>query len=109
MADPGPAPRHLLILLTDASPNDSRRIPPSPENPLGRDYGGPYGVDDTAAEVRDLRRKGIQVSAVFMGENSSIPAAERVYGKNLARIRGMDQLARAAGQLIQHEIRALGD
>ena len=107
--DPGPAPRHLLILLTDASPNDSRRIPPSPENPLGRDYGGPYGVDDTAAEVRDLRRKGIQVSAVFMGENSSIPAAERVYGKNLARIRGMDQLARAAGQLIQHEIRALGD
>ena len=106
---PGPAPRHLMILLTDASPNDSRRIPPSPENPLGRDYGGPYGVDDTAAEVRDLRRKGIQVSAVFMGENSSIPAAERVYGKNLARIRGMDQLARAAGQLIQHEIRALGD
>ena len=74
--DPGPAPRHLLILLTDASPNDSRRIP---------------------------------VSAVFMGENSSIPAAERIYGKNLARIRGMDQLARAAGQLIQHEIRALGD
>ena len=75
-------------------------------------------MDDTAAEVRDLRRKGIQVSAVFMGENSSIPAAERVYGKNLARIRGMDlltgnpgmdQLARAAGQLIQHEIRALGD
>ena len=49
------------------------------------------------------------MSAVFMGENSSIPAAERIYGKNLARIRGMDQLARAAGQLIQHEIRALGD
>jgi len=27
--DPGPAPRHLLILLTDASPNDSRRVPPN--------------------------------------------------------------------------------
>lgn len=38
--DPGPAPRHLLILLTDASPNDSRRVPPSPEQPLGCDYGG---------------------------------------------------------------------
>ena len=32
---PGPAARHLLIVLTDASPNDSRRIPPSEENPLG--------------------------------------------------------------------------
>ena len=35
---PGPAPRHLLILLTDASPNDSRRVPPSPE--LRRLHGG---------------------------------------------------------------------
>ena len=49
--DPGPAPRHLLILLTDASPNDSRRVPPSPEQPLGCDYGGSYGVDDAAAEA----------------------------------------------------------
>lgn len=107
--DPGPAPRHLLILLTDASPNDSRRVPPSPEQPLGCDYGGSYGVDDAAAEVRDLRRNGLRVSAVFMGEDSSSHDAERIYGKNLARIRGMDQLARAAGRLIQNEIRELGD
>lgn len=106
---PGPAPRHLLILLTDASPNDSRRVPPSPENPLGHDYGGTFGVDDAAAEVRTLRRKGLRVSAVFMGEDSSSRDAERIYGKNLARIRGMDQLARAAGRLIQNEIRELGD
>ena len=107
--DPGPAPRHLLILLTDASPNDSRRVPPSPEQPLGCDYGGSYGVDDAAAEVRTLRRNGLRVSAVFMGEDSSSHDAERIYGKNLARIRGMDQLARAAGRLIQNEIRELGD
>ena len=107
--DPGPAPRHLLILLTDASPNDSRRVPPSPEQPLGCDYGGSYGVDDAAAEVRDLQRRGLRVSAVFMGEDSSSHDAERIYGKNLARIRGMDQLARAAGRLIQNEIRELGD
>ena len=106
---PGPAPRHLLILLTDASPNDSRRVPPSSENPLGHDYGGAFGVDDAAAEVRNLRRKGLRVSAVFMGEDSSSHDAERIYGKNLARIRGMDQLARAAGRLIQNEIRELGD
>ena len=50
--DPGPAARHLLILLTDASPNDSRRIPPSPDDPLGRDYGGSAGVEDAAARKR---------------------------------------------------------
>ena len=59
--------------------------------------------------VRDLQRRGLRVSAVFMGEDSSSHDAERIYGKNLARIRGMDQLARAAGRLIQNEIRELGD
>ena len=107
--DPGPAARHLLILLTDASPNDSRRIPPTAENPLGCAYEDAAGVTDTAAQVRTLQRQGVRVSAVFMGEDSSAGAATQIYGKNMARIRGMDQLARAAGRLIQNEIRELGD
>ena len=106
---PGPAARHLLIVLTDASPNDSRRIPPSPENPLGCGYEDAAGVADTAAQVRALQRMGIRVSAVFMGEDSAAGAAAQIYGKNMARIRGMDQLARASGRLIQSEIRELGD
>lgn len=90
---PGPAPRHLMILLTDASPNDSRRIPPTAENPLGCAYEDAAGVADTAAQVRTLQRQGVRVSAVFMGEDSSAGAAAQIYGKNMARIRGMDQLA----------------
>ena len=106
---PGPAARHLLLVLTDASPNDSRRIPPSAQNPLGCGYEDAAGVADTAAQVRALQRAGLRVSAVFMGEDSTAGAAAQIYGKNLARIRGMDQLARAAGQLIRNEIRELGD
>ena len=75
--------------------------------PLSRDYDGQIGVDDTAAEVRALRQQGIRVAAVFMGENSSIPAANAIYGRDMARIRRMDQLAAAAGRLIQDEIREL--
>lgn len=102
-----PADKHLLILLTDASPDDSHKILPSGKVPLSRDYDGQAGVDDTAAEVRALRQQGIRVAAVFMGENSSIPAANAIYGRDLARIRRMDQLAAAAGRLIQDEIREL--
>ena len=109
LLDTAPADRHLLILLTDASPNDSRRIPPTAQNPLGCAYEDAAGVADTAAQVRTLQRQGVRVSAVFMGEDSSAGAAAQIYGKNMARIRGMDQLARAAGRLIQNEIRELGD
>ena len=62
---------------------------------------------DTVREVRALRAQGIRVAAVFMGENTSVPAANAIYGRDLARIRRIDQLAAAAGRLIQDEIREL--
>ena len=102
-----PADKHLLILLTDASPDDSHKILPSGKVPLSRDYDGQAGIDDTAEEVRALRAQGVRVAAVFMGENESIPAANAIYGRDLARIRRMDQLAAAAGRLIQTEIQEL--
>ena len=104
---PGPASRHLIIVLTDASPNDSLRVQASAENPFGHDYGDTFGVLDAAAEVRALRAKGFHVSAIFMGESSTASNASVIYGKEFARIKGIDQLAKAAGLLIQHEIRAL--
>ena len=102
-----PADKHLLILLTDASPDDSHKILPSGKVPLSRDYDGQAGIDDTAEEVRALRAQGVRVAAVFMGENESVPAANAIYGRDLARSRRMDQLAAAAGRLIQTEIQEL--
>lgn len=102
-----PDRRRILLVLTDASPSDSRRIPPGGEYPLGHDYDGAPAVTDAAREVRSLERRGLRVGAVFMGPAANVPAAEKIYGKSLARIRSMDQLAGAAGTLIQNEIREL--
>ena len=81
-----PADKHLLILLTDASPDDSHKILPTGKVPLSRDYDGQVGVEDTADEVRALRRKGIRVAAVFMGENANVPNARAIYGLSLIHI-----------------------
>ena len=102
-----PEQRRLFLLLTDASPNDSRRISPGGKYPFGRDYADAPAVEDAAREVRALRKQGIRVGAVFMGPSLNVPAAETIYGKSLAHIRSMDQLAAAAGALIQAEIREL--
>lgn len=102
-----PDRRRILLVLTDASPSDSRRIPPGGEYPLGHDYDGAPAVTDAAREARALARRGLRVGAVFMGPSANVPAAEKIYGKSLARIRSMDQLAGAAGGLIQNEIREL--
>ena len=109
LLDTAPADRHLLILLTDASPDDSRKILPTGKVPLSRSYDGEAGVQDTAEEVRTLRQQGVRVAAVFMGENASAPDARTIYGQDLVRIQRMDQLAAAAGKLIQEEIRELSE
>ena len=109
LLDTAPADRHLLILLTDASPDDSRKILPTVKVPLSRSYDGEAGVQDTAEEVRALRQQGVRVAAVFMGENASAPDARTIYGQDLVRIQRMDQLAAAAGKLIQEEIRELSE
>lgn len=102
-----PAPQRLLLVLTDASPNDIHRLPPSPGDPFGSDYDGSPAVRDAAAEVRALRRAGVRVGAIFMGEDLTAANAALIYGRSLVRIRSMDQLARAAGRLIRDEVRQL--
>lgn len=57
--------------------------------------------------MRALPQRSIRVAAVFMGENAGAPDARTIYGHDLIRIQRMDQLAGAAGKLIQEEIREL--
>ena len=102
-----PDKKRLILLLTDASPNDSRRIPPGGDHPFGCDYADSPAVEDAAREVRALERQGCHVGAIFMGPSLNIPSAETIYGKSLACIHTMDQLATAAGKLIQVEIQEL--
>ena len=64
-------------------------------------------LKDAAREVRALARQGCHVGAIFMGPSLNIPSAETIYGKSLARIHTLDQLASAAGRLIQAEIQEL--
>ena len=44
-----------------------------------------------------------------MGESASVPDARTIYSRDLVRIRRMDELADAAGKLIQQEIAELSD
>ena len=101
-----PARNRLLILLTDASPNDDRKIPanPSEGHYVSRDYSGEAGIEDTAAEVRALRKSGIHVMAVLNGEEGSTEAARKIYGDDFARIGRIEDLSNAVGLMIQKQI-----
>lgn len=97
---------HILIVLTDASPNDDRKIPPQPT--LGRfvsaDYSGKAGIENTAAEVRRLRDENVRVMAILNGRDDDTRAARRIYGNDFIRIENLSCLSSAAGSLIRSQI-----
>ncbi|RHS31145.1 hypothetical protein DWV55_13110 [Butyricicoccus sp. AF10-3] len=82
LLDTAPADRHLLILLTDASPDDSRKILPTGKVPLSRSYDGEAGVQDTAEEVRALRQ---QASGSLPSLWARTPAPP-MHGRSMGRI-----------------------
>ena len=89
--------RRILMILSDASPNDDRKLVSAGKK---EDYNGLPGVMDTAAEVEKLRRQGVSVMCVFTGEEEDLPNARRIYGRDLVRIRSIEQFADAVGNVL---------
>ena len=109
LMDSSPSGNRIFIVLTDASPNDDRRIPPDPSKGriLSQDYSGKPGIEDTAREVHRLKQEGIKVMAILNGSDADTLAASTIYQQDYVRLERPDQLSQAAGVLIQKQIRQL--
>ncbi len=101
------ADHRLLILLSDANPNDDQKIPREGLLPGGRDYGGKLGVKDAAAEAGALRKRGLAPVCIFTGSDRELPGAREIYGRDLVRIPSVGWFADAVGKLIQGKIQGL--
>lgn len=100
-----PYDNKLLIILSDAKPNDVVRMKDSAGGAV--DYCGALGVNDVAAEVRRARADGISVLCVFTGADEDLPAAKMIYGRDFARITEIGMLADTVGKLLLNMIRNL--
>ncbi len=95
----------LLILLSDVKPNGVVKVETA--EGVFQNYADELGVADTAAEVHRAKMNGVSVICVFTGNDADLPAARRVYGHNLARIRSLNQFADTVGKLILMQIKNL--
>ena len=103
----GRADHRLLIVLSDASPNDDQRIPIGALPLGGYVYSGKRGVEDTAAEAGVLRQQGVTPVCVFTGSDLELESGRKIYGKALTRIPTIGWFADAVSKLIQGQIRQL--
>ena len=93
--------KRILLVLTDASPNDSMQIPPDGSHVFPREYEGDIAVKDAADAVKLLRKDGIRTAAIFFGASSHLDAVHQIYGQDYVRIRSLNQFSDAVGQLLK--------
>ena len=98
----------ILLILTDANPNDSVPLPPAPGSLFSREYEGDAAVRSTEKAVRQLRSRGVRCCAVYYGSNSHLDQAHQIYGQQYARIRSLDQLPDAVSELLRRNLQAMG-
>ena len=93
----------LLLILTDASPNDTVA-----GSAFGKNYDGATAVDDAAAAVKSLRADGIRTAAVFHGSASHLENVYRIYGKEYIRVFSLQQFSGSVTDLLQMVLRESG-
>ncbi len=98
--DASPDHRHLLLVLTDASPSDSQPFSDN-KKPGSRLYEGIPAVDDAGHAISALRKDGIAAAAVFHGSTSHMENVSRIYGRDYVRVRNIGHLAAGFLDLLQ--------
>lgn len=93
--------QHMLLILTDASPNDSTPLAPEAGKTKGRNYEGLAPVEDARKAVNALRADGVYTAAIFHGATSHLENLYQIYGKEYVRIRSLAQLAPGVISLLQ--------
>lgn len=99
--------KHILIILTDASPDDSTRLSACEKYPFGAAYEGRPAVDDAADAIAEMRAQGILVYGLFLGRTENLESLSLMYGHHQVRIHDIGQLARAAGEIFTKAVEEL--
>lgn len=102
--DPNRTQSHILLILTDASPNDSMPIA-SGGLRGGKEYEGELSVREARKAVSALRVDGIRTSAIFLGASAHLDNVHQIFGKEYVRIQTIAQLADGVSELIAMMLR----
>lgn len=98
--------KKILIILSDGRPYDVILNRPNARNP--QPYQGDYAIRDTGFEVRKLRNEGICVLGVFAGEEKDLEAEKKIFGKDFAYIRDIENFSKIVGRYLKKQLEENG-
>ena len=92
----------VMIILSDGKPNDVLVQRSDTRGPAP--YTGQAAIRDTGTEVRKLRQSGVAVLGVFVGDETELDAERKIFGKDFAYIRSINNFAKIVGKYLLRQI-----
>lgn len=92
----------IVIVFSDGLPNDmvsGRKRSGKPEK-----YIGEAAIRDTCAQVRKLRREGVHVIGIFLGDDNELENERMIYGSSFLRIRRAEDFGGSAGKRLSETL-----
>ena len=92
----------IVIVFSDGLPNDmvsGRHRPGAPEK-----YIGNAAIQDTCFQVRKLRREGVHVIGIFLGDDNELENERMIYGSSFLRIRRAEDFGGSAGKRLSETL-----
>ena len=92
----------IVIVFSDGLPNDmvSGRVRKNtPER-----YIGDAAIRDTCFQVRKLRREGVHIIGIFLGDDSELENERMIYGSSFLRIRRAEDFGGTAGKRLSETL-----
>lgn len=84
----------IVIVFSDGLPNDmvsGRKRSGTPET-----YIGEAAIRDTCSQVRKLRREGVHIIGIFLGDDNELENERMIYGSSFLRIRRAEDFGGSA-------------
>ena len=92
----------IVIVFSDGLPNEmvsGRKRVGAPAK-----YVGETAVKDTCAQVRKLRREGVHVIGIFLGDDGELENERLIYGSSFLRIRRAEDFGGSAGKRLSETL-----
>ena len=96
--------KHILIILTDAKPNDEKSNINTIKLREKDQYTGEIAVKDTSKEIRNIKNEEIAVLGVFTGEDEDVENAKMIYGADFCKITSLENFSKIVSIFIKSQI-----
>ena len=92
----------IVIVFSDGLPNDMVAGRVRAGDP--KKYIGEAAVQDTCNQVRLLRREGIRIIGIFLGNDQELLNERKIYGTSFVRIRRVEDFSGTAGRRLSEAL-----